>query len=106
MEKKEKRFSGLFKTISMGIKVLLSEIYWVILKGLRKWEIYDLKKRLNNEYAEFGRLTFHDPQNKKEIKVCTEQIEFLKNEIEFLENEIKRIREDILKKRKEIIAVS
>ncbi len=99
MEKREEISLGLFEAISIGIKVLLSEIYWTILKSLRKWEICELKKRLNKEYAELGKLTAHNPKNKKEIKLCMEQIEFLKNEVEFLEKELEKIREEILKKR-------
>ncbi len=100
MENKETLELGLFEIITLGIKTLLGEIFWTILKGLRQWEICDLRKRLNEEYIKFGKLTIHDPKNKKEIQMCKDQIKFLEEEIEFLEGELNKIREDILKNRR------
>ena len=102
MEKREEITLGLFDSISIGIKVVLSEIYWVILKALRQWEIKELKKRLDKEYITLGRLTINDPKNQKEIRVCKEQIKFLSNEVEFLEKDLSRIRKKIIKKREEL----
>jgi cob(I)alamin adenosyltransferase len=94
---------SLLKSISLSIKVLVSEIHWNIIKGLRKWEIKELKKRLDREYLTLGKLTFHlnekDDEQKSQVELTKQQIEFLEKEIKSLENELVNLREQIIKNR-------
>ncbi len=36
---------SLLQTIPLSIKAIISEVHFNIIKGLRKWEIKDLKKK-------------------------------------------------------------
>ncbi|GAB6888018.1 hypothetical protein JCM13304A_15160 [Desulfothermus okinawensis JCM 13304] len=96
---------SLLQTIPLSIKAIISEVHFNIIKGLRKWEIKDLKKRLDREYLNLGKLYYNlkeDDENQQEqIEVAKKQIEFLESEISSLEKQIENLRDEIIKKRTE-----
>ena len=86
------------EAIVLGWKLLASELRWLALKSLRRWEIRQLRKRLRQEYANLGRLTSRNAP-KDATDLCRSQIEFLQEEIEYLEKELTTTREDIVSRR-------
>ncbi len=94
---------SVFRAIPLSIKVLISEIHLKIITGLRRWEIKELKKRLDREYLTLGKLYYNldekDEEQKKEIELAKNQIEFLEKEIKSLEKQIEQLREKIIKDR-------
>lgn len=94
---------SIFKTISLGVKSIFSEVHWNVIKGLRKWEIKELKKKLDREYLKLGKLYYglkeDDEEAKKEIELAKNQIDFLETEINSLEKEMESLRDKIVKER-------
>jgi len=99
------------RTLSLGIRVVLSEIHWSILRGLRAWEIRQLNRRLQREYRSYGELTARkekqgDPQGvDSEIELCRKQIEFLEKEIEHLRHDLHDLRRNKIQRRRRKWAV-
>ena len=96
---------SLFKSIPLSIKAIISEVHFNIIKGLRKWEIKDLKKRLEREYINLGKLYYNlqegDEKQQEQIDLTKKQIEFLEKEIAYLEKQIEELRDQIIRKRTE-----
>ncbi len=96
---------GFGQTIVLGWKVLLSEIHWQILRGLRSWEIRQLEQRLQREYQSLGRLLSNRSKDQEiddsnaEVETCQKQIDFLASEINFLKQELNNLRETIVEQR-------
>ncbi len=86
------------ETIVLGWKLLASELRWLALKSLRRWEIRQLRKRLRQEYANLGRLTSQNAP-KDATDLARRQIEFLHEEIEYLEKELATTRDDMISRR-------
>ncbi len=94
---------SILESISLSIMALFSEIHWNVIKGLRKWEIKELKKRLDKEYLTLGKLVYNfneeDKEQLEKIDLAKQQIEFLENEIKSLEKELQDLRDKIIKNR-------
>lgn len=98
---------SLFQSISLGIKVILSEIRWNIIKIFRIWEIKRIEKKLQKEYQNLGRSVFDLDQSgqaqkehvNSEIDLCKRQIEFLKKELESLNKDLQKVRDNIILQR-------
>lgn len=86
------------QAIVLGWKLLASELRWLALKSLRRWEVRQLRKRLRQEYTTLGRLTSQDA-SQEATDLCRRQIEFLQEEIEYLEKELATTRDDIVSRR-------
>lgn len=97
----------LWRSVSLGIKVIFSEVHWSIVKGLRSWEIKQLQKRLRKEYQDLGRLNRQKelgqegPDTEQEVDLCREQIDFLEKELKFLQQELERVRTETLDYRRQ-----
>lgn len=97
----------LLKSLQLGIKVLVSELHWNIIKGLRTWEIKQMNSRLLREYQRLGQLVVQQDKNpeqeglEKNLEEAKSQVEFLEGELAFLKNDLAKVREDMLKKRTE-----
>jgi len=94
-----------FRAVPLGLKVLLSEIYWQLLKGLRTWEIRQMQSRLNREYEKLGRLLEEQTKGVREerdseIELCRKQIDFLSREVHHLQEQLGNLRNDLLLRRK------
>jgi len=92
------------EAFTLGIKVIFSEIHWHLLRGLRLWEIKQLKRRLENEYQKMGQLSRKESETQEfesQKELCNNQIEFLEKEIEFLEKELEKLHNDIISKRRQ-----
>lgn len=93
------------RCLSLGFKVVLEEIHWNIIRGLRAWEIKQLNQRLQREYQIMGKLTLgkteDSDQQESEIDLCKKQIEFLEQEIDFLKKDLNDLRENIILQRRQ-----
>lgn len=89
----------LFRALLLGLKVIGSEFSWICIAGFRKWEISQLRKRLNQEYRTLGMieaagtgldLAKNDEQlnifDEKELAI--KQIAFLLDEIAYLKAQL------------------
>ena len=94
--------------ILTGWKVLFSELKWSIIKGCRQCEIKQLKKRLQEEYANLGRCIYTQIEDspsstpdisEPETDLALKQISFLKDEIIHLEKELVQTRQEYIERR-------
>ena len=89
----------------LGLRVIGSEIHWKILEAIRKWEIRQLQKRLNQEYEILGQLEVKEAEaelNKEqeaEKELCLKQVHFLQEEIQFLQQALDNMRREYIKER-------
>jgi len=94
------------QALSLGFKVLFSEIHWQILRGLRLWEIKQMHSRLSKEYEKLGKLLesqsagTSDNDRQSEIDLCRKQVDFLSREVEHLQTQLRNLRRDIIAKRR------
>lgn len=94
------------QAVPMGFKVLFSEIYWQILRGLRNWEIKQMRSRLSKEYEKLGKLLesnaagTSDSDRQSEIDLCRKQVDFLSREVEHLQTQLQNLRRDIIARRR------
>ena len=94
------------RAVSLGFKVLLSEIHWQILRGLRNWEIVQMRNRLSKEYERLGQLLEkqsdgqNDSQHQEEIDLCRKQVDFLSREVEHLQTQLRNLRLEIIDRRR------
>lgn len=99
-------FKAMACNLVTGWKVVFSEIKWIFIRAFRRWEIKQLKKRLDEEYLTVGKVFADqleqkknlDPQN-PEAEISIKQISFLKEEIEHMENELLASRKDYVARR-------
>jgi hypothetical protein len=95
----------IWRSISLTLRVMASELYWSLLRGLRNWEIKQLQKRLHREYQELGRLNRQkeqgqaDSEQEQQMELCRQQIDFLERELQFLQQELQRVRQDLVTNR-------
>ncbi|WP_462324605.1 hypothetical protein [Desulfoplanes sp.] len=99
-------FKALWNNMLNGWKVVLSEFKWLFIKTFRRWEIKQLRKRLNEEYQTLGRVYASFVEEKKslnpedtEAEIPLKQISFLKEEIEHMEQELDNSRSEYVKRR-------
>ena len=94
------------QAVPIGFKVIFSEIYWQILRGLRNWEIKQMRSRLSKEYEKLGKLLeshaagTSDSDRQSEIDLCRKQIDFLSREVEHLQTQLQNLRRDIIARRR------
>jgi len=94
------------RAVPLGFKVLFSEIHWQILRGLRNWEIVQMRKRLSREYEKLGQLLEKQSngtagsEQQEEIDLCRRQIDFLSREVEHLETQLRNLRRDLIARRR------
>ena len=99
-------FKAGISNLVMGWKVLSSEFKWLFIRAFRRWEIKQLRKRLNEEYQTVGEL-FSDLLDQKkpldpatpEAELSIKQISFLKEEIDHMETELSASRKDYISRR-------
>jgi hypothetical protein len=88
------------RVLELGIKTLLSEWQWLVIRSLRRMEIRQMKKRLDQEYLVLGKLESQDGQDARErIELSRRQIAFLNQEIALLESELDKTRQEYIAKR-------
>jgi hypothetical protein len=89
--------------VSLGLRVVGSELKWLFLRILRNWEISQLRRRLEQEYALLGRTEAEaagldvsaSPARTHifdEKELALKQIAFLLDEIGFLSTQIQEER--------------
>jgi uncharacterized small protein (DUF1192 family) len=96
----------LLQPVVNGFKVLASETKWVFIKGVRRWEIRQMEKRLAEEYQNLGQSYAaalakggnFDPQA-SDNDLTLKQIAFLREEIAHLEQDLATTRAEYVKKR-------
>ncbi|MFO8031718.1 MAG: hypothetical protein R6U22_04175 [Desulfohalobiaceae bacterium] len=95
----------ILRSISLGLRVMGSELHWSIIRGLRGWEIKQMQNRLQQEYQELGKLNRQkeqgqaDSDQEQKMELCKQQIDFLERELQFLQQELQRVRQDMLTQR-------
>jgi hypothetical protein len=79
-------------TISTGIRLLWTQTQWSIMEWMRRREIQQLQKRLNEEYLRIGQAVYHKwkasslgDTPEEGIQVALRQVDFLLDEIQHLE---------------------
>ncbi|MCF8104985.1 MAG: hypothetical protein K9K64_05845 [Desulfohalobiaceae bacterium] len=97
---------NVWQTFVLGVKVLGGELYWNVLKLLRRFEIRELEKRLAREYETLGRLQAGKIEGdegvlQEEKELCLKQVAFLEKEIAFLKDELLGLRDSIVEHRRE-----
>ncbi len=109
---------NIFGNLVLGLKLLLGELQWIGLKGLRAFELRQLNKRLKEECATLGeavarQLSDQEPGPDTPLPPCDErtrlalkQVRFLEDEIENLLGERQRMREEFEARRKSSIGVN
>jgi hypothetical protein len=91
-------------TFILGLRVLGSEVTWMLLRLLSAFEICQLERRLRKERAEFDRLHslwLAGRSNGDDMLLAKRQTEFLGEELDFLRNEIPMRRERFEASRRE-----
>lgn len=94
------------RAVTLGFRVLFSEIHWEIQRGLRNWEIADLQNRMAKEYERLGKLLEQEGGEsakntlQSEIDLCRKQIAFLSREVEHLQTQLRNLRQDIIARRR------
>jgi len=93
-------YFGPIEIVSLGLKVWLSEIKWVMLDFLRNREITQLKKRLDQELISLGKTRIEDTAAADEaLDLAKKQVEFLEAEIAHLTGERDELRRNMIRKR-------
>lgn len=96
----------LLQPVVNGFKVLASETKWVFIKGVRRWEIRQMEKRLTEEYQTLGK-SYAESQAKgglfdpraSDNDLTLKQITFLREEIAHLEHDLTATRAEYVAKR-------
>jgi ParB-like chromosome segregation protein Spo0J len=94
------------KPVVNGFKLLASETRWVFIRGLRRWEIRQMEKRLAEEYMNLGKSyaacqakgEAFDPKT-SDNDLTLKQIGFLQEEVAHLEQELAATRAEFVKGR-------
>jgi hypothetical protein len=98
-QQKSDRKPRFFENFALGLKVLASELKWLGISLVHRWELSQMRKRLDEEYETLGglkerRKSSDDPSLAEDIELSTRQIDFLKQEIDHLGEENERSRAD------------
>lgn len=99
---------GVLANCRTGLRVLGSEIWWMLTGWLRSYESRQVRRRLNAEYAALGRLArVHLASGGKaplaadgEAGIAVAQIDFLEKELEFMADDLRRTRKEMLARRR------
>ena len=97
----------ILQDILLGLKVLGSELKWLIIALLRNWEIAQLRKRLHQEYRALGVIEavgagLEQAMDDRETNIFDEK-ELALKQIAFLLDEIRYLRDRLGEERKEYI---
>lgn len=97
----------LHRAFWLGLKVMGSELTWLILLGLRNWEIAQLRKRLHQEYHGLGMIIaaaagLQLAKNDQELNIFDEK-ELALKQIAFLLDEIAYLKARLLDERAEYV---
>ncbi|TVR00028.1 MAG: hypothetical protein EA399_06140 [Desulfovibrionales bacterium] len=95
------------RTFLLAMKVLGSEFKWIIIAGLRNWEISQLRKRLTQEYRNLGMIEavgagLNLAKNDQELALFDEK-ELTIQQIAFLLDEIAYLKAQLLEERQEYV---
>ncbi|EGJ50422.1 hypothetical protein V6C53_13020 [Desulfocurvibacter africanus] len=101
--------AGPFDILRLGLRVLASELGWMLKNSLRELEIHQLRKRLDQEYLALGRIVERLTQEESqagdseaargEQELSLGQIAFLKQEMALLRGERDRARCEHVRRR-------
>jgi hypothetical protein len=80
--------AGPLAVFRIGLSVYWSELRWLGVSLLRRYEISRLAKRLREEYTRLGRVAEAPRGKMPEKELCLKQIAFLKEEMATLEKEL------------------
>lgn len=106
---------GVLDNIKLGLKVMADELKWTVTRVVRNYEIKQMKRRLDEEYALLGKLARKrmDAGEAKaamprdgEAGIILSQIEFLEKEMEFLEQQMESSRGESLARRREELGLN
>jgi hypothetical protein len=79
---------GPLRTFLLGLRVLGSELAWLLILAMRRIEIKQMRKRLDEEYLLLGRLTRERPEGDEERELARRQVDFLGEEIAMLRDDL------------------
>ncbi len=85
-------------TMALGLRVLWSETAWMLQNAVRRFEISQMRRRLNEEYAALGRAANGEGDDDA-MRLAASHIAFLKEEIVFLETERETKRAELVARR-------
>ncbi len=101
--------AGPLDILHLGLRVLASELSWMLKNSLRELEIHQLRKRLDQEYLALGRIVERlnrkeplpdDSETaRREQELSLGQIAFLKQEMALLQGERERARREHVRRR-------
>lgn len=102
--------AGPLDILRLGLRVLASELGWMLKNSLRKLEMHQLRKRLDQEYLALGRIVerlvhiqaeddAEAREARREQELSLGQIAFLKQEIALLLGERERARSEHVRRR-------
>ncbi len=77
--------TGVIDNFKKGLTVWVQELKGIFTRLLGNFEVRQLEKRLEREYALLGKLTCDDAEG--DIELCSKQIDFFKEEISKLKKE-------------------
>ncbi len=109
---------NVFSNLVLGLRVLLGELQWIGLKGLRAFELKQLKKRRREECTALGEAVAEQlqgveastetplPPCNDQTLLALKQIRFLDDEIDQLARERKNMREEFETRRKASLGVN
>jgi HAMP domain-containing protein len=100
---------GMPGTLLRGLKVVVSELKWLLISMLRSIEIRQMNKKLDQEFRMLGQRVYRAlsgrekgqamPEPDQEIELAMKQIDFLRDEIAHLKNEKNRMRSEMVESR-------
>ncbi|EPR37577.1 hypothetical protein dsx2_0923 [Desulfovibrio sp. X2] len=90
---------GLFGTLLLGLRVLASELSWIVVRVMRRAEMRQLEKRLDQERTTLTGLASGGEPRAPERELSEKQIAFLEEEIDFLAREMAAKRADMVARR-------
>lgn len=98
--------AGPLANLRLGLRVLASELRWLVQRGLRGLEIRQVRKRLEQEYLTLGqisaRLAAEDADRdslRRDQELSVAQVAFLEQELALLEAERERSRAEYVRRR-------
>lgn len=102
--------AGPLDILRLGLRVLASELGWMLKNSLRELEMHQLRKRLDQEYLALGRVVERQANiqvesgaeaqvAKREQELSLGQIAFLKQEMALLHGERERARSEHVRRR-------
>jgi len=99
---------GVLDNCRLGLKVLGTELKWLLTGIIRRYESRQVSRRLEAEYVALGKLACEHLASKGkkplsadgEAGVALAQIDFLKTEIAILDKDLSTTRQEMLQRRK------